>query len=82
MLPKNKQMKTQERGSLSTVKSDVVLETSPCHSTNAEVGGISSHISPDIWGKFRIFTNLSNNVFLFDVGHPLVSLIQPLLYKF
>ena len=35
MPPKNKQMKTQERGSLSIVKSDVVLETSLCHSTNA-----------------------------------------------
>ena len=51
--PENKQMGTQERGSLSIVKSDVVLETSLGHSTNAKVGSIWFSRFPKYMGKQR-----------------------------
>ena len=48
-------MKTQERGALSIVKSDVVLETSLCHSTNAKTGSIWFSHFPKYMRKVQDF---------------------------
>lgn len=52
--------------------------------TKAKAGSITcdSYISPNVRSKFRVFTNPRNNVFLFNLGYYLLSLINPLPSKF
>lgn len=58
----------------------MVPETSPRHSQMLFRAMFTpdSHTPPNVRGKFRIFTNLRNDAFFFDLGHSLLSLSSPL----